>query len=71
MPQPQAPPTRAPYVDGAKIIDQRLDAAGNVLVTFALPGLTTAVVRMPYSSWVSGDAHLMGPLLVRMIRQDQ
>lgn len=66
MPQPKAPPPDSPYEGGAKIIDQRLDSDGTVLVTWALPGFATAIVRMPYSEWVQGWAHLHAPTLVKL-----
>lgn len=67
MPQPEAPPTNSPYVDGAKIIEQRPDGQGNVLVTFALPDFRTGTVRVPYSTWVEGWSHLLGPVLARIV----
>lgn len=66
MPQPSNPPASDPYTNGYKIIDQRQDASGNVLVTFALPGMKTATIRMPYAAWVEGHAHSIGSSLVRL-----
>lgn len=66
MPQPQAPPPDTPYRGGAKIVDQRLDSDGTVLVTWALPGFSRAIVRMPYSEWVDGWAYLHAPVLVKL-----
>ena len=67
MPQPKPPPPNDPFEGGGKIIDQVPDGQGNVLVTYALPDLSTAIVRMPYSAWVAGDAHSLIPSLVELV----
>lgn len=66
MPQPSDPPPESPFTDGAKIINQRVDSHGDVLVRWALPNLRTATVRMPYSQWVEGWAHLYAHPLTRL-----
>lgn len=60
MPRPQAPPATSAYVDGVKVVDQRPDGHGGVLVTFARAGGGPMIVRMPYAAWVNGDAHQLG-----------
>lgn len=46
-----------------KIIDLDFDAGGDVLVTWSLPGLRRAVVRMPYAVWLEGKGQTIGKLL--------
>jgi hypothetical protein len=60
MPQPENPqPVRGgPWFP--HVITQVPDGEGNVLVTFAMPDLTTATIRVPQTSWLEG-LHLFLP----------
>lgn len=45
------------------IIEQRPDADRGILVTWSLPGLRRATVRVPADVWIQGDHHVLGPAL--------
>lgn len=42
-----------------RVLDQRPSGDGAVLVTVALPGLNSAVIRVPEYAWVAGEHHLI------------
>lgn len=50
-----------------KIIALAFDDDGDVLVTWSLPGLNRAVVRMAYTDWLEGRGLAIGPLLAAML----
>lgn len=65
LPEPDAP---SPGRDGPTypwVISQRPDDDGTVLVTFALPGLRRATVRVPQSVWLDGHHLAIGAALAR------
>lgn len=70
MPQPSDPPADTPYTDGVKVIGQRIDSDGTVLVTFALAPGSPVIIRMPYEAWVSGDAHSLIPALGTLVQRN-
>lgn len=45
------------------IIDQRPDADRGILVTWSLPGLRRATVRVPGDVWAHGDHNVLGAAL--------
>lgn len=49
------------------IIRHEVVGDGTVLVTWALPGLQTAVVRVPVSAWLDGDHQAAGAFLSSFI----
>lgn len=56
-------PTPRPYdayERGAKVVDQVPTGDGDVLVTFALPSLQRAVVRVPWAVWAQGEHLAIG-----------
>ena len=66
----EGPPAPQPEARGEwfpHIIGQVPDGEGNVLVTFALPDLARATVRVPQSSWLNGDHLTLSPALVRLV----
>lgn len=61
---PEPPP--APKAGGEwfpHIIRHQVVGDGTVLVTWALPGLTTATVRVPVSAWIDGEHARTGAFL--------
>lgn len=52
---------------GAHVIDQRVDDDGSVLVTFALPALRTATVRVPWAIYLQGEHIAIGHQLAGAI----
>lgn len=55
LPSPPLTPIRDGQDTYPRIIDQRRTAPHHQLVTFALPGLRRAVVRIPEHVWLAGD----------------
>lgn len=52
-PRPRAQPQgRGTY---PRVIDQRPEASGFMLVTFSLPGLRRMTVRVPAQVWLDGE----------------
>jgi hypothetical protein len=43
-----------------RVIHQEHDGNRGVLVTFALPGLRRAVVRVPFEAWANGEHLAVG-----------
>lgn len=50
-----------------KIISLQFDTNGDVLVTWSLPGLRTATVRMAYLDWLEGKGLTIGKALTQML----
>ena len=48
------------------ILDQRPDAGGGILVTWSLPGLVRAAVRVPSDVWLAGDHTYIAASLVNV-----
>lgn len=75
MPSPvppwmQPPPDPSPVSGGdwfPHIIRHEPQADGTVLVTWALPGLASAVVRVPMASWLQGDHQPIGRVLSEQV----
>lgn len=64
----EAPPQ--PSREGAwfpHVISQVPDGAGSVLVTWAMPGLTVATVRVPQTAWLEGLHHFLPPAIERVM----
>lgn len=55
-------PVRSPP---PKTIALDFDTNGDVLVTWSLPNLQRAVVRMPYAIWLQGGGLTIGKLLTQ------
>lgn len=57
---PNVDPPDAPQPDASgewfpHVLDQRVDADGTVLVTFAAAPLTRMTIRVPFGEWVNGE----------------
>jgi hypothetical protein len=61
---PPPPSNREPWYPF--IIDQQPDGRDGVLVTWSLPGLKRATVRVPADAWVNGEHLNLVPALVTM-----
>lgn len=62
MIEPASPRTPPP-----KIIALDFDAGGDVLVTWSLPNLRRAIVRMPYTVWLEGGGLTIGKSLTQQL----
>lgn len=73
------PPAPAPGRDGPSypwVLDQRPGADGQMLVTFALPGLGRATISVPETVWLNGDhlaigADLAATMILPPVKPDQ
>lgn len=68
MPGPATPDARAPYTDGAKVIDQQPGPGGTVRVTFVLPGFIRRTITVPESAWREGEHLRIIPHMVGYLR---
>lgn len=50
------------------IIHHEIVGDGTVLVTWALPGLRNATVRVPLAAWLQGDHHPTGAFLGTFVK---
>lgn len=71
LPEWMTPPPDPPAGRGEAwrphVIGNRVQDGGTVLVTWALPGLTTATVRVPLSTWLEGGHRDTGPFLGALV----
>ena len=66
--EPDPPPH--PVVGGPwypHIINHTIVGDGTVLVTWALPGLANAVIRVPLASWLNGEHQRTGEFLGTLV----
>ena len=52
------PRSRAPKYP--QVLSQERSTGGTMLVTFALPGLRKAIIRVPFHSWLNGEHIAVG-----------
>ena len=68
MPEPPEPHPEAGGPWFPHIIRHDVRDDGTVLVTWALPGLANATVRVPLASWLNGDHWPTGAFLAQQVQ---